>query len=321
MSQKKFNSAFTILELIIVIVIMGIVSSIGAGAIARVFESYIMQKAIHNASVKTELAINQLANRLAYRIDMSMLARKPGHTGLTSSDVYPASEVPLSLLDEYIILEWINYDNDGLNAASDPAWSGFCDLNNTKSTFTKLSTPGSNLNSEKSVMNYYTSTTDGTGGAVLFTGASDYKENTTAGTVGSYAAECMYTSSTSSGCIFPVSITGATDLTFSTTAGDRTSGEMIYTEFYQFVTTAFAVVPTNSHSINGVSVWDLDLHYAYQPWEGENYLNGKSNTLLRNVSVFRFRKENNSIRLKLCVIEQISESDQISICKEKAVIR
>jgi len=67
---NNYKQAFTMLEIVFVIVILGVVASIGSKIIVQVYEGYIIQKAVHDASVKTELAINLLANRLVYRIDM-----------------------------------------------------------------------------------------------------------------------------------------------------------------------------------------------------------------------------------------------------------
>ena len=101
---------------------------------------------------------------------------------------------------------------------------------------------------------------------------------------------------------------------------------MIYTEFYKYALSAFAIVPWHKHHLTGSSgleVWDLNLTYGYQPWEGESYKDGKSSLLVRNVSVFRFIKETHNVRIKLCVVEKVGSGtdDHYSICKEKAVIR
>ncbi len=50
--RYSFRSAFSMLELIFVIVILGIVSSIGAELIAKVYENYIVQRALHRSSLK-----------------------------------------------------------------------------------------------------------------------------------------------------------------------------------------------------------------------------------------------------------------------------
>lgn len=44
------------IELIFVIVVLGIVASIGSSIIAKVFDTYISQKAVSTSSIKTEIA-------------------------------------------------------------------------------------------------------------------------------------------------------------------------------------------------------------------------------------------------------------------------
>lgn len=309
--NKKIYSlrhAFTMIELIFVIMILGIVASIGSSIIAQVYESYIMQKAIHNASVKTELAINQLANRLVYRIDMSMLARNLGTTGYTpTTDVYRIKDVPTASLDG-MSLEWIGYDSDSFSATIPPVWSGFVDLN--ASSFNSIISPSSQLTQLPSILN---ATAPGAIPALLFLGENEYSSTT------SYDTFCLYSNS---GCISPISsIVSDTAIALDTT-GNRTAGSMYYTEMYQIVSTAYAAILSPATPINGINVWDLELWYNYQPWNGHIYTATNSHaTIIENVSVFRFKHEQNSIRIKLCIIEQIGSNSQISICKEKAVIR
>ena len=308
----KEKKGFTFVELIFVIIILGVISSIGSSAIVQTYESYIMQRSVHSASINTELAINQLANRLTYRMDLSLLARKPGSTGtVEGADFYPARSVPLDQRNTYTALEWISYDSDSFEAYEVPSWSGYADL--TTSTFDSIDSVGSDSTHLNTIKSHYTNGR----GAIRFMTAH-YDNNLSKG----YSSACLYRGS-ATGCLFPVT-PAADGFSFDfpvSGAGDRTLGEMVYSEFYQYTTSAFAVVPENEGTINGLKVYDLNLYYGYQPWQNENYKNGKSATLLKNVSVFRFRKEENSIRLKLCVIERVSDTDEISICKEKAVIR
>lgn len=316
--QKKYpiRYAFSMIELIFVIVILGVVASIGSSIIAHVYDSYITQRSIHSASIKTELAINQLANRLTYRIDRSMLARKQGTTGyVETTDVLRIQDSALLNLNN-MSLEWINYDNDSFSSVTPPLWSGFADLE--ASNYNTIVTPGSTLTQLQTLLN---NTRDNNARpALLFLGENSYS------TASSYDALCMYTSTNL--CISPFSLPLASDTSITlTNEGNRTLGQMYYTEMYQIVSSAYAVIVTpavqtdGSSTINNIPVWNLELYYNYQPWKGDIYTNGSHSTLLKNVSVFRFKHELNSIRLKLCVIEQLSATTQISICKEKAVIR
>jgi len=136
--MKIFNTkhnAFTMLELIMVIVILGIVASIGSSVIARVYENYILQRATFRASIKTELAAQQIANLLSYRIPHTTLARNPADiTDFRAvTDPTDANDTTRTLL------EWIGSDYDGFSAAIKPPWNGFCDV--AASTQTTIKTP------------------------------------------------------------------------------------------------------------------------------------------------------------------------------------
>lgn len=128
------------LELTFTIVILGIVSSIGAEIIAKVYQSYILQRAQHRATIQTELVATQIANRLSAAISGTIL-RRTAKSGGTIEDI----DDDMSLDgDSYTILQWVGSDVDSFNADTIPGWSGFCDLN--QSNPTTIITPGSDLN-------------------------------------------------------------------------------------------------------------------------------------------------------------------------------
>lgn len=142
MSNRKNRSAFSLLELIFVIVILGIVSSLGAEIIANVYESYVLQRAQHRASLKTELVATEIANRLRYAIP-GTIVRRVGKTGTPEE----LSEAMASAPNAYTVLQWVAYDGDSFEAISSadrkPGWSGFCDIEISGPD--NISTPGSNL--------------------------------------------------------------------------------------------------------------------------------------------------------------------------------
>jgi len=318
-TQQK---AFTLLELILVVIILGIVASISSSVIVQVYESYIVQKATHNAALKTELAINQLANRLTYRIDKSLIARNPANNFFVA-----AKDVTLAESNSHTILEWIGYDNDGFStqgsstSATLPAWSGFIDLN--PSTFAGgLISTGSDFALENTII------ANLGGRAAIYLGPITYTAGSTVD------INCLYANGNNA-CMFPVNLVGQT---MGILGGDVTAGSMNLTEFYRLARSAYAVVSEKNPALplgpnggglliatdNTSEVWDLRLYYNYAPWNNEAYnsANTSSSILLRNVSVFRFKAEaGNSIRLKMCVLERISDTEKISLCKEKAVIR
>jgi len=264
-----------------------------------VYESYIVQNALHHASSKTDLAVKQIAARLSNRISLSVIGKKTDGTFLPISQITPVDA-------DYDILEWIGYDNDSFSATSRPGWSGFCDINASTKTF--LSTPGSNLSTTTSIItNLGGAVTDA---AIIFN-SSQYKVSTP---VKFYSAATMgYTNATT---ISPVA-------SFPSSIGINVSDNNAKTLYdqYKLAWSAYAIVPV-VHA-DDPDLFRLDLHYNYQPWNSNmqyDNANTKVSTLVDNVTVFNFIGQAGTIRFKLCVQETIGD-ETVNICKEKAVIR
>jgi len=285
MKHLKQRAAFSMLELVFVIAILGIVSSIGAEIIAQVYESYITQRASHRSSIKTELAATQIANRLAYAIPGTVIGRK-GSTYKAIDDLNDT---------DYNILQWIAYDADSFGAYSKPGWSGFADID--AGSVSALSTPGSDLAKTNAII------TNLSKGAVkdLSNAALFFPDEYTAYTIG-YDGNIagLTTVNSGTGENLNVSLTGKT-----------------IKEHYKLAWSSYAIVPSD----NGDGTFDLTLRYNFQPWSGSNYGSAPSAILLRNVSVFKFVGSSNTIRFKICQQENIGETFKITTCKEKAVIR
>ena len=330
----KKHHAFTLLEMVFVITILGIVAAISSEVIAKSYESYINQRALHRASVKTELVATQIANRLAYAMPGSIVARNDNDINFNAlvgiKDLLPNNN--------FRVLQWIGYDRDGftsrdagaLGANRRPVWSGFADLSATArvpGNNVNVSTPGSNLNLATGngmvgngiIPNLSTiGVARNLAGSALYTpveGLAMYN----AGVVGNY---------TPVGTQGIYSINGqiagnaqAFQITMQAAAGNTIA------EQYKLAWTSYAIVPTPV--VNGT--FDLFLHFNFQPWNGDNYraiVNGgqaQRRLLLTNVTVFRFTGSDNALRFKLCQRERIggtlASPTFITICKEKVVIK
>jgi len=134
------RKAFSMIEVVFVIVILGIVSSIGAEIIANVYENYIVQRAQHRASIKTQLALNQITNRLRHAIPNTM-GRRVDKTSpfLLATNLAPGN---------YSVLQWVGADVESFEAITStsnrsPGWSGFIDID--ASNPGSLSSPASNF--------------------------------------------------------------------------------------------------------------------------------------------------------------------------------
>jgi len=280
------------LELVFVIVILGIVASLGSEIIAKVYQSYIIQRAIHRSTLKTELAALQIANRLAYVIPNTAIGRK---TDGTFESLDNLSD------NNYTILEWVGYDNDGLTLDNLPGWSGFVDV--ASSTKNNLVTPGSDIGRISAIMGNMDSTTTLASCAIFF-------PNT-------YTPQNIGYNGNASGVS---RVSGKINATTFALQPLVTGTPRIIKEHYKLAKSAYALVPEVQPN-NGL--WTLNLHYNYQPWNGLQYDNSatKKVALIKNVSVFQFSGSENSIRFKICQQEWISDTSKITTCKEKAVIR
>jgi len=288
-ASTSFKPGFSMLELVFVIVVLGIVASIGSSIIVKVYEQYIVQRAIHRASTKAELAAMQIANRLTYRISDSVIGRQPGGNYL------PLDEVPD---DSYTTLEWIAYDNDSFSAQTTPGWSGYSDISdNNNSTRTNISTPGSDLDGSMATIIGNLGGNVATDLALIFAG---HEYNSTM----NYNAECMgFTNST---CIFTPTVSDTTNLTIA-----DNGSTILMRDQYKLAWTAYALVPVGN---------TLRLRYNYQPWNGIQSAAGSESILVDNFVSFRFKGNGDTVRFKLCIQEPISDQN-VTICKEKAVIR
>ncbi len=296
MVMKK---AFTMIELIMVIVVLGIVASIGAEIILSLYNNYIRARAINTLESQTALVLEQISQRLHYRIKASTIARKTNgdYTALSSSD------------NTYSILEWIGYSNESL-LSSPPGWSGFIDLNHleTNTTAYTLKTSDSNLSFAAATIDALTnSSIDMTAGkevALVF--QTSYNANDFGWGNGN----------TNTDGIATLKVIRSTDDRLQV-SNDANIPTEIY-EHYVLAHSAYAIVPEGN--ITGTD-FNLTLYYNYQPWLGDNYTNGSSSPLAEHVSLFQFRQDDTIIRLKLCIHDNntTGTGDRIAICKEKVI--
>ena len=314
--RVDMKKAFSMVELIFVIVVLGIVASISADTIAQVFKNTIPQKATNIAAIKTELAAQQLANRLRYAIPWSMVSKN-----INGSNPQQLGDVDTNDLNDKVI-EWIGVDGDSFEATATPGWSGYCD-DIEHSTTTNCSTPGSALGNTNTVI-------QNLGGAGITDAIAifdRYKELEGCNPAGDqYSGSTIGLIGGGTQCAFPLtSIGGGTNLTFANVPKRRA-------EIYSLAWSAYALVPVNERDINGDGnndVFDLELRYGYQPWQGDTYATvpqAQRQIIATNVSVFKVSQNSiaqDDIRFKICVKQPIGggNADFISTCKEKAVMR
>lgn len=297
------RAAFTLIELIFVIVIMGILSKFGVEFLLQAYYTFIYSKINHELQSRSELAVQTIANRLQYRIPQSTIKRNQRTNHFTLAPEWVANP------DEYNILEWIGYDIDGFRGGSNgqPLWSGIIDLNDTLTTAAKLFSPDTNTTAINNLIDALSDST--IADAALFFNSADYDEDGfgwVGGAVLNDHTRAMH----------PVNALSANEFS-SSIPGVDFSSMRVYNRYF-LAWTAYAVV----HDAENAKLW---LHYDYQPWRKENYNSNtaKKRLLMDNVDTFRIRPSPDGTLFNIIVCAEskliVGTMEEHSLCKEKVI--
>jgi len=293
--------AFTMIELIFVIVVMGILSKYGAEFLAQAYHNFVFSKINNELQSEAEMAVETIAARLQYRIKDSVIGRKSSDGNFTA--IQSASGT------QYNILEWVGSDEESFRGKTVPQWSGIIDLDDSNATY--LSSPGTNTNEINTtiVRLSHSSGTDINDSALYFIGSnSNQNQYGWSFTDGAFVNQ--------SKAMHPIQ-TDANNSVFIPKVGSF-SGEDVY-EYYQLAWTAYAVGITDWNA-TGNNTGTLKLWYDYQPWQGEDYnTSGQSQTIMENVSTFQFRAVGSVLKIQVCVKSDLVEDEKYSLCKEKTI--
>ncbi|MDD4505640.1 MAG: prepilin-type N-terminal cleavage/methylation domain-containing protein, partial [Sulfurospirillaceae bacterium] len=302
------KKAFTMLELVMVMVIMGIVASIGAEIIASMYSNYLRSRTINRLESQTEITLEQIAKRLQYRIKESVITRNNLGNPLSLSDSSIAAG------GTFNVLEWIGASNESFLGTPRPGWSGFIDLDSNDTN--RNAVPRPTLKTSESNLTDAISTISAlTNGNITLTATNE----------AALVFKGMAYSVADFGWGNPNNFDGTATIKVRTGASidileisNDANPPTEITEQYTLAHTAYAIVPSATNSTD----FNLTLYYNYQPWLGRNYnAHGKPSVLAEHVSLFRFRQDESILRLKLCLHDanQTGVGDLIVVCKEKVV--
>ncbi|WP_345993307.1 prepilin-type N-terminal cleavage/methylation domain-containing protein [Sulfurimonas sp. HSL-1716] len=231
------RKAFTMIELVFVIVVIGIIAKFGVEFLIKAYDGYIFSTVQNRLQTQTEVALEQIANRLQYRIKSSVIVRRNDNNAF--KPLADAQDIP-----QERILEWIGYDIDGLRASSLPLWSGFIDLDANHTTAI-LNSPETNTSAENTLIGTLSNGTSGINdSAIFFIGA-----NSDINGYGWLWGGGGITDQNQT--MHPIQSSTASYLLASNTAGGNFSGQDIY-EFYQMAWSAYALVYTGNTISNAV---------------------------------------------------------------------
>jgi len=306
--------AFTLIELVFVIVIMGILAKFGTEFLAQAYNGFIFSKISNELQSKSESAVEQIAGRLQYRIKASVIGRDPSNTDFSTNFKSPA-EISAINASKYSILEWVGIANEGFRGTTTPLWSGIIDLDDSNaSSLVSPQTDTTAVNNLIKILSH-SSGTDINNSAIYFIGSNTNINGY--GWDGNAITQqnlTMHPIQTDANITYLIPRQGGTVNTSNTF-----SGEDVY-EYYQLAWTAYAIGIDDYN--NTTNMGTLKLWYDYQPWEGEDYnSSGKSITLMENVSTFRYNEVGSILKIQVCTKSTFGAMSEgnYSLCKEKTV--
>jgi len=305
--MKKHN-AFTLIELIFVIVVMGIIGKFGVEFLAQAYRSFIFSNINNTLQSNSSTAVEFIGARLQHRLKDSIIVR----TGEVTSFKSLASA---STANNYTVLEWVSSDIDNFRGTTSPNWSGIIDLEHSDHNSSILVSPETNttaINSLIQSLSHSKSTFDNSA-ALYFIGSNvdinGYGWNSNAITTQN---EVMHP---------VVSVTNHTDQFMSGVS--NFTGIDVY-EYYKLAWTANAIVMENYNqgAYAGKNMGDLVFYFNYQPWNGEKFYDGGDvlhYTIMKKVSTFRAIAIGSIIKIQVCTKSATVKDEEYSLCKEKTI--
>ncbi len=304
----KNRLAFTMIELIFVIVVMGIIGKFGVEFLAQAYNNFIYSSVNNTLQAQSEAAVEAVASRLQFRIKNSVIGRRLNFNFVGLSSVPPGQG------NQFPILEWVGSDIDGFRGNNTPLWSGIIDINPSLLLGANtLISPQTNTGNVNALINILSNGNTGINDAAIYFIGSANNIQTGYGWNGIALAN-------QNAAMHPINSGGAIDEFVSGIVGVDFSGVDVY-EYYQLAWTAYAVGISNYNA--GTNTGTLMLYYDYQPWNGDTYLNKadgtatKSEILMENVSTFQFKAVGSVIKIQVCVNSEVMED--YSLCKEKTI--
>ena len=319
------KKSFSLLELTIVIVIMGILGTISIEILQKTANNYIVQRELSKLTFQTDLTLNIISAKLQTRIKNSVIGAHCDDNGTPNGEFKSLSQINEKNSSYYPVLEWLNYSIYSKRGQWDenqkriqPGWSGFVDLKKTQNYGDdkyEIITPDSNFTIVQLIdgnwtkqwgINGYDNVLDNNLDVLVFSGSDgrgDFDDINNS--YGYYEHNATR--------VFAIKKLSDTELNL--TAIDESNSTTVY-EGYYIVNSAVAIVP-----VKDGSDYDLMLKFNYFSWKDQNYTEGNSSLLAAHVTKFKFREDNGILRIYICMTSPNAKLKDynLTICKEKAI--
>lgn len=293
----EMKHAFTLVEIIITIVIMGILAGGTFVSLKHLYTRSAKSKAISELSFTSQIVADQIAALLYDRVPSTVIGSK------TDGSFEPISSINTA---DFKILEWIGTSVEAHKAGY---YSGFIDLdasNRDTNTTVSFDLNASEINSlhvkkfgsiaAKDIALIFAGSFDD----ASLSASSDF--NTSFGWHNS-SAKLIYTFSIIDN-----------NISFDTRPDE------IYEKYY-LADSAYAVVRGADINCAGTFTADnLYLFYDYRPWKSQKFCDGNHTVLAENVKGFEAGVINNSLYFSLTLEKELRGADaNVTISKQKVV--
>ena len=336
--------SFTLIELIVALVIMGILATIATEILLKVYKAYIISKAENKLSYETEIVLNKIAAKFQNRIKNSVIVDECNATNNECKNGNIRSFVSINDLtpqnaNRYKVIEWIGKDlysrrgewNESLKRII-PGWSGFVDLKNTEINDVRIgdyniTIPYSKMSIIQDIegnwskswgLEGYNNVFENNLSVLIFFGADSRGDfNDINHSYGWWKNQ--YTQNKAQKVYsIRVIIDDLIHTKIRIKSIDDDNQSTVYEGFY-ISNGAYALVPVYNETTNDYNITFIQ---NYFPWKNEDYTDGNSSLLATNVVQFKFKEINGILKIFLCIRDinvKINENEYLTVCKEKVV--
>ena len=337
------RKSFTLIELVVVLVIMGIIATIAVEILLKVSQNYAISKAKNRMVFEDDLIINEIAAKFENRIPNSVIATE---CNVTNNDCIKGNvksfisiqQLTVDNADKYPVVEWLIKDvyskrgewNEKRKRVV-PGWGGFVDLTKTQKNANddyNITIPYSNMSIIKEIdgnwtkawgIEGYENVFENNLSVLIFSGADGRGAfNDINHSYGWY--KTMYPSNKAQKVFAIVKDdinTSLDNATIRVKTVDDANDTTVYEGFF-IVSGAQAIVPIYNKNTND---YNLTFIQNYYPWKDQNYTDGNGSLLATHVVQFKFREVGGVMRIYLCIQDPKIKTDDgnLTVCKEKVV--
>ena len=338
------KKSFTLIELIVVMVIMGILATIAVEILLKVYKNYNITKSENKLVFEADLVLNKIASKMENRIPNSVIATECNATNddckngnvkgfISIQDLTPDNA------SDYPVIEWLAKDiyskrgewNSGRERIV-PGWSGFVDLKKTNTNANddyNITIPYSSMSIIKEIdgnwtkswgIDGYENVFENNLSVLIFSGSDGRGAfNDINHSYGWY--KTLYPSNKAQKVFAIVKDdinTSLDNATIRVKTIDDTDDTTVYEGFF-IIKDAEAIVPVYNADTND---YNLTFIQNYYPWNDSNYTEGNSSLLATHVIQFKFREEGGMMRIYICIQNpqiKLDEKNNLTICKEKVI--